>query len=205
VAYTSRVLQNVGAANQPPGFSQFMLTVIPSMQVMMLLLSAPFTAAISWAVRTGLFYGLAVLVGGSRAFWGRVVAMVGWAWVPLFIQYVLLGLLMLVFPQIYSYLAGVPDSTSITAMAESMRQKWHGQVLIYLSPFVIWNLVLCVIGVSEVFRLPTWKAALVVLVPSVAHLLMQAAMYLTGLTIMDAMSGMPGTVPTVPNGPGPGR
>ncbi len=83
-----------------------------------------------------------------------------------------------------------------------MRDNSFAQFLVYLSPFVFWNLALCVVGVAELFRLPRWKAGLVVLVPTVAQLLFLVAMYFVSLAMMDAVGAtMP--APPAPNGPKP--
>ncbi|HTE20669.1 MAG TPA: Yip1 family protein [Armatimonadota bacterium] len=177
-----------------------MLAVMPVTQLFAAMLQVPVTIAASWAVRTVAFYGLARLLGGAKPHWARVVAMVGWAWTPLFFQYALLGILMLTVPQVLAFFLPLPKEPTNPA---PMRTAQSVQFLLYLSPFVFWNLALCVIGVGELFRLPRWKACLVVLVPTVAQLLFLVAMYFISLAMMDTF-GM-GTMPTPPAPNGPSR
>ena len=193
------------ARTRPPNPSSqnvqdIMLAFMPATQLFAAMLQVPVTIASSWAVRTVAFYGLARLLGGAKPHWARVLAMVGWAWVPLFFQYVLLGALMLTVPQVLAFFLPLPKEPTTPG---SMRTAQAVQFLFYLSPFVFWNLALCVVGVGELFSLPRWKASLVVLVPTVAQLLFLVAMYFVSLAMMDAF-GL-GTVPTPPAPNGPSR
>jgi hypothetical protein len=182
---------------------RFIMTAMPAILAFAMPLSAPFAAALSWGVRTAIFYGLARALGGIQASWARHFAVVGWAWVPLFFQYCILGAIMLL-PEGFAYFAGISSDTSIGGVSQSMRQKWHGQVILYGSPFVIWNLVLCTLGVEEVFKLPRWKAGLVVLLPTAAQIFFYALAYWGSMSMMSAISsGVPPTNPTIPNGPAP--
>jgi hypothetical protein len=203
-AFQSNALsRSLGSRSGADPVVQMMMTLMPAALAFAMPLSAPFAAALSWGVRTVVFYGLARALGGIQAPWGRVFAVVGWAWVPLFFQYCILGVIML-FPEGFAYFAGITDDTSIGGVSQSMRQKWHGQVILYGSPFVIWNLVLCTLGVAEVFKLPRWKAGLVILLPTAAQVLFYALAYWGSMSMMGALSGgLPPTNPSVPNGPAP--
>jgi Yip1-like protein len=200
-----QMLSQPNRGSLPPGFDSLFRGLMPASQIFAMVMSVPLTVAWSWAVRTGLFYGLATILGGAKPALGRVVAMVGWAWVPLFFQYMLLGLLMLTLPQVLAFFVPTSVGEATRDPGAAMRTQWQGQLFIYLSPFVVWNLVLCVIGVSQLFELPRWKAAIVVLLPAVGQILFQGAMYLLAVNMMNVWGPtMPGTNPpnpTIPNGP----
>lgn len=202
---TGKMLQNTASGTAAAGdpVTQSILSAMPFIYLFLIAMSPLMVAAMSWALRTGIFYGLARLLGGGPAPWSRVMAMVGWAWVPLFFQYLLLGTAMLVSWQVFSYLQAAPADQSIGGAAQAMRGKWHVQVIVSASPFVLWNLWLCVLGVTEVFTLPRWKATLVVLVPYVVQLALVFTMYLGSLAMLDAMTGIPVSSPSVPNAPAP--
>ena len=165
------------------------------------LLLVPFSTALSWATRTLLFYALARLLGGSRPFWGRVVAMVGWAWVPLFLQYAGVGLLVLLVPQASSFFIPFPRDGSQADPIATTRTQFQAQALLQVSPFVFWNLGLCILGVRQLFQLPGWKAAAVVLIPTVAYGLYQLANYLFAMLMFQWMS--PSAPVPVPGSPAP--
>lgn len=184
----------------PPGMAGWMTFFMASSQVYTALWQVPLYVAISWAVRSGVFYGLGVLLRGDRPAWSRVIAMVGWAWVPIFFQYVLFGVLMLIFPPIMDFFLPIPQEGKPMDMMSLQKSKWQGQVLFQASPFILWNLYLCVVGVAAVFRLPTWKASVVVLVPTVLQILFNIGAYFLS-TWMAGMFLQPGAGPVVPNGP----
>jgi len=167
------------------------------------LLAVPISVAGSLAVRCALFYGLAQVVGGSKPPWGRVVAMVGWAWLPLLLQYCLVGALMLASPKIMLFFLPLPDQTgaATTTAPADFSSKWPGQMLFYLSPFVFWNLALCIIGVQELFQLSRARAALVVLLPAIIQVVYLLFTYLVTAAFLQGFTGsMPGS-PTAPGGP----
>ncbi len=187
----------------PPGMADWMTFLMSASQLYTALWQVPLYVAISWAVRTGIFYGLGVLLHGDRPAWGRVVAMIGWAWVPIFFQYVLLGVLMLAFPPVMDFFLPIPEQGKPIDVMSLQNSKWQGQVLFQASPFILWNLYLCTVGVANVFRLPTWKASVVVLVPALAQILFNIGAYFLS-TWMAGMFLQPGAGPVVPNGPGGG-
>lgn len=201
--WMSDLLSSGNRSSEPAARSvdAFMSWVVSASQLFGNLLSVPLMAAISWAVRTGIFYGLARLLGGDKPAWGRVLAMVGWAWLPLFFQYCLVGALMLASPVVMVFFLPLPEQGGMAQAAENLGSKWQGQMLFYLSPFVFWNLALCVVGVAELFRLPRWKATIVVLTPAVLQLGYLAANYLFSATLLKALGGMPGASPSPPAGP----
>ena len=199
LALMSTMLQRSGQQNPSSQSAQTaILAFVPAVQLFAAMLQVPVTIATSWALRTSLFYGLARLLGGAKPHWARVLAMVGWAWVPLFIQYTILGILMLTVPQVLALFLPLPKPTATPPTMQMMRSNSLVQLVLYVSPFVIWNLALCVVGVAELFRLPRWKASLVVLVPTVLQLLFMVAMYFVSLSMMEAFGA--GALPA-PNGP----
>lgn len=204
VGWMSSLWQSSGASPSPES-EQTMPTVLswlaPALQLFGNVLQVPLTVAVSWTLRTLTFYGLARLFGGERPFWGRVVTMVGWAWLPLFFQYALTGVLMLLLPQVMGFFLPLPSGHELGHTAHSMRSNWQGPMLFYLSPFVFWNLALCAIGVAEVFQLPRWKATLVVLIPAVAQLLFMLAGYFLSAAMMQSFGTTPGNTPQPPPTP----
>jgi hypothetical protein len=167
----------------------------PASQFFGNIVQVPLAVAMSWAMRTAVLYGLARLLGGEKPFWGRVVAMVGWAWVPLFVQYALTGILMLIFPSVMSFFLPLPADGTMTGAAAEFSSRWHGPMLFYLTPFVFWNLALCTIGVAELFRLPRWKASIAVLVPAVLQLGFMILSYWASTALLGAFGTMPGASP----------
>ncbi|MGV3719423.1 MAG: Yip1 family protein [Actinomycetota bacterium] len=202
-SWMSDVLTSGNRGNDPAAQSmdRFMAWVASASQLFGNVVSVPLLAAISWAVRTATFYGLARLLGGEKPAWGRVAAMVGWAWLPLFLQYCLVGALMLASPAVMMFFLPLPEQSGMAQAADNLTAKWHGQMLFYLSPFVFWNLALCVIGVAELFRLPRWKAGIVVLTPAVLQLGYLAANYMLSAALLKAFGTMPGSSPAPPGGP----
>lgn len=184
---------NSDAAQQ--AMQTMMSWLAPATQLFGNLLQVPLIVAVSWAMRTATFYGLARLFGGERPHWSRVVAMVGWAWLPLFFQYALVGLLMLLLPPVMGFFLPLPSGSEMGRAGHLMRASWQGPMLFYLSPLVFWNLVLCTVGVSELFRLPRWKATLVVLLPAVVQLLFMLGAYLFSAAMMQSFGTMPGNSP----------
>lgn len=203
IGWMGGLLQRGGATNDPAA-EQAMQTILawvaPASQLFANVVQVPLTVAVSWTLRSLTLYGLARLFGGEKPFWGRVVAMVGWAWLPLFVQYAVVGVSMLVSPQVMSFFLPLPSGQEIGRAAQSMRSNWQGQMLFYLSPFVFWNLALSVIGVSVLFRLPRWKATLVVLIPAVVQLLFMLLSYFFSTAMMQSFGNMPGASPP-PSGP----
>ena len=199
-AVTQSLTMRTTATGSGPNASAINMvrTVLPISYMFAVMLQVPVYVAISWATRTVIFYGFSRVLGGVKANWGRVVAMVGWAWVPLFIQYVVTGAAMLVSPKLFSLLMFVPDPKHPLPTEEMMRYRWMMLGLRELSPFVLWNMFLCVLGVREVFQLPRWKAALVVFLPMVLYLLFEVAMLWLSNSMVKAFGGM-----NAPMTPGP--
>lgn len=198
MGWMASLLQNSSNSGDPATRQamQTMLSwVAPASQLFGNIIQVPLIVAVSWSLRSALFYGLARLFGGERPHWGRVVAMVGWAWVPLFFQYALVGLAMLLVPQVMSFFLPLPSEHEIGKAAHTMRTNWQGPMLFYLSPLMFWNLALCVLGVSQLFRLPRWKAGLVVLLPAVVQLLFMLGAYLFSAAMMQSFGALPSNAP----------
>ena len=198
IGWMGSLMRSSGTSTDPAAertMQTVMAWIAPASQLFGNVVQVPVTVALSWSLRSLTLYGLARLFGGEKPFWGRVVAMVGWAWLPLFIQYAVVGVSMLLFPQVMSFFLPLPSGHEIGRAAQSMRTNWQGQMLFYLSPFVFWNLALCTLGVSTLFRLPRWKAALVVLIPAVAQLLFMLAGYFFSAAMMQSFGNTPGATP----------
>jgi hypothetical protein len=190
-AVLARQVGNSSSARDP--VLQIVLSVMPPIEGFVTIIQAPLTAALSWVVRCLVFSGLAAALRGARAPAGRVAAMVGWAWVPLLFQYCLIGIAVLVSPQVGSFFLGVqPDSDRLDAGAVG-RLSWERQTMLMLSPFVIWNLLLCHIGVEETFKLPRWKAGIVVLLPTLIQFGFQIGMIALSSSFLKLLSGAGGS------------
>lgn len=149
------------------------------------------TAATSWAIRTAIFYFLARSAGGGRAPWWRVFSLVGWAWIPLFFQYLLIGIGILALPGLFGYFVPLPDVSQFTdsdPAAVSSGTSSLVQVLLLFNPLVIWNLLLCTVGLADLFRLPRWKSALIVFVPTLLQVLLVAGLYLYSEMVSATMA-----------------
>lgn len=137
---------------------------------------APFAAAASWMARTAIFMGLGRLLGGAAVPWGRVASMVGWSWTPIFIHYVGLGLAILLIPAVANWVIPISTSGAVNS-SQVYTDSLRASVFLSASPFVLWNLALCVCGVRTLFRLSGLKAAVVVLLPTAAQLGLQYAAF----------------------------
>lgn len=175
--------------------------VVAAGQVFFTALAPLWTAALSWTTRCLVFWGMARLLGAGPVRLPRLVGMVGWAWTPLFFQYTLLGLLMFAVPGLFETLNGVPKDPSATMDVAAMRQAFVYQAAQYLSPFVWWNLALCILGVEAVFGLSRGRAAVVVLLPMAVYLIFLGAMYALGVQLMELFMGpTPGPAPSPAGG-----
>jgi hypothetical protein len=191
-----------GSSAATAGVERVVRELMPAIQVFQATWQAPLHAIFSWGARTLIFYGLAVLLGGSRPPSSQVLAMVGWAWVPLLFQYAGVALLMMALPAVTGFFVPLPASLEEVDARAIASTSWRGQAVFnLLSPFVIWNLVLCAIGVSVVFRLPRWKAAIVVLLPTLLQVGAQAGWTFFS-TLMIDQGGTPPAAPA-PNSPAP--
>jgi hypothetical protein len=199
------ISQAMSTSSPSPSSAQaaaMMRSIMAPIQIYAAMLQVPAYVAATWAVRTLIFYGFAHLLGGAKPAFRRVVAMVGWAWVPLFFQYVGIGVAMLLYPRLFTLLVPIQDPREPINMAAMHHAQWVAQAIRELSPFVFWNLAICVIGVADLFRLPRWKAAIVVLLPTVVQIVLQLAMSLLASSMAGAMgTGMPGSGPKVPGTP----
>jgi hypothetical protein len=194
------------SASLPPNFLTIMGSMMPPLYIFLAVLQVPFYVALSWTLRTLVFYGFSVALGGARPRWSRVAAMVGWAWVPIFLQYVLLGVLMLAAPRIFTFFIPLPKDPMSAGSPAMANRQWQGsvaQILLEISPFVLWNMVLCMLGVEALFRLPRWKAFLVVFTPTLLQVLVQLAWIVLSLSLSRGMTPSPTAPMPVPNGPGP--
>ena len=123
---------------------------------------------VGWLAWAGALY-LAGLALGGRSTFGQMLRMVLWAWLP----YVLRGLLQTIYilasGQLIAHpgLSGlVQGETSIEEMVLAPPSPGQMVLIAFLSRmdlFLVWNLVLLVIGVTVVTRLPRRKATLLTL------------------------------------------
>jgi hypothetical protein len=124
--------------------------------------------AVGWLAWAGALY-LAGLALGGRSGFGKMFQMVVWTWLP----YALRGLLQTVYILVTGEIIANPglsglvmDTSSVTEMVvtpPSTGQLIATSFLSRLDLFMVWNLVLLVIGVIVFTRLPRRKAVLVTL------------------------------------------
>jgi len=124
--------------------------------------------AVGWLVWAGALY-LAGMALGGRSTFGQMFRMVVWAWLP----YALRGLLQTIYILASGQLIANPGLSGLVQKTRPIGEiiaapPSLGQMVLvaFLSPidlFLIWNLILLVVGVTVATRLPRRKAALVTL------------------------------------------
>jgi hypothetical protein len=144
------------------------ITASPLITVVFPALSGVIGQIVGWLAWAGALY-LAGLALGGRSTFGQMLRMVLWAWLP----YVLRGLLQTVYilasGQLIAHpgLSGlVQGATSVEEMVLAPPSPAQTVLVAFLSRmdlFLVWNLVLLVIGVMVVTRLPRRKAVLLTL------------------------------------------
>jgi hypothetical protein len=123
---------------------------------------------VGWLAWAGALY-LAGLAVGGRSTFGQMFRMVVWAWLP----YVLRGLLQTVYilasgqliahPGLSGLVQGDRPVSEMVLTPPSPGQTLLVALLSQVDLFLIWNLILLVIGVTVVTRLPRRKAILLTL------------------------------------------
>ncbi len=121
-----------------------------------------------WLVWAGVLY-LAGMALGGRSTYGALFRMVVWAWLP----YALRGLLQTIYITASGQLVANPGLSGLVEQPQSVSEAFAappslGQTLCAagLAPidlFLVWNLILLVIGVTVTTRLPQRKAVLITL------------------------------------------
>jgi hypothetical protein len=144
------------------------ITASPLITVVFPALGGVVGQIVGWLAWAGALY-LAGLALGGRSTFGQMLRMVLWAWLP----YVLRGLLQTVYilasGQLIAHpgLSGlVQGATSVEEMVLAPPSPAQTVLVAFLSRmdlFLVWNLVLLVIGVMVVTHLPRRKAVLLTL------------------------------------------
>ncbi len=124
--------------------------------------------AVGWLVWAGALY-LAGLALGGRSTFGQMFRTVVWVWLP----YALRGLLRTVYILVSGQLIANPGLSGLVQEARPISEMVvappsPGQMLLVavlsrIDLFLVWNLILLVIGVTVTTRLPRRKAVLVTL------------------------------------------
>jgi hypothetical protein len=140
---------------------------------------------VGWLAWAGALY-LAGLAVGGRSTFGQMFRMVVWAWLP----YVLRGLLQTVYilasgqliahPGLSGLVQGDRPVSEMVLTPPSPGQTLLVALLSQVDLFLIWNLILLVIGVTVVTRLPRRKAILLTL---------GVWLLLTALSLVPALVG----------------
>jgi hypothetical protein len=140
----------------------------PLITVVFPAVSSVFGRAVGWLAWAGALY-LAGMAFGGRSTFGQMFRMVVWTWLPYAVRGLLQTLYILISGQAIANpgLSGlVMDNRPVREMVltpPSPGQTVLAALLSRLDLFLVWNLVLLVIGVTVVTRLPRRKAALVTL------------------------------------------
>ena len=140
----------------------------PLITVVFPAVSSVFGRAVGWLAWAGALY-LAGMAFGGRSTFGQMFRMVVWTWLPYAVRGLLQTLYILISGQAIANpgLSGlVMDNRPVREMVltpPSPGQTVLAAFLSRLDLFLVWNLVLLVIGVTVVTRLPRRKAALVTL------------------------------------------
>ena len=163
------VTEQTGSQPPPPGLQLFFGRFAPvwgAMTAFGSVLSVPWMVAGTWFTRTGLLYllGRGLMSGSSRSFF-RLFAGVGWAWLPVFLQNVLIGLAFMLSPAALHFFVPLPHATSGIQpqsqfeLSYSSMRMW---ILQFATPFVWWNWYLCALAVEASLAIPRRRAAVVV-------------------------------------------
>ncbi len=124
--------------------------------------------AVGWLVWAGALY-LAGMALGGRSTFGQMFCMVVWAWLPYALRGVFQTVYIMASGQIIANpgLSGLVQETrpigEIIAAPPRLGQMVLVAFLSRIDLFLIWNLILLVVGVTVATRLPRRKAALVTL------------------------------------------
>jgi hypothetical protein len=148
---------------------------------------------IGWLVWAGALY-LAGMAMGGRSTFGHVLRMVVWTWVP----YALRGLLQTIYIVASDQLILDPGLSGLVRQAGSVRemmaappsmgQQILAAVLSRVDLFLVWHLILLVVGVRVTMRLARRKAVLITL---------GVWVLLTALSLIPAVVGAAFTQATV--------
>ncbi len=174
-------LDNLRSADAPPGLVEaFAFLVSPGGSILTVLLSTLIFAPLGLLLLSGIYYGLGRLLGGAGPF-TALLSTQAFAAVPSVLQAPLTALLGLL------QLAAAPAPGEVSA----------GQALLGLLglavglAFLIWRLVLRVIGVRESLALSTGRAAAVVLIPIGILILLSCVLVFILAAALGAALGNP--------------
>jgi hypothetical protein len=140
---------------------------------------------VGWLVWAGMLY-LAGMVFGGRSAFGQMLSVVVWAWLPYALRgllqtvYVLLSGQLIVNPGLSGLVRSGPPVSEAVLAPPSAGQTLLTTFLSRVDLFLVWNLILLVIGVEVTTHLSRRKATLVTLGVWVV---------LTGLSLLPALVG----------------
>jgi len=163
-----RVEREMSAEEQAQVEQAMSITASPLITVVFPAVGGVVGRVVGWLAWAGALY-LAGLALGGRSTFGQMFRMVVWAWLP----YVLRGLLQTVYilasgqlianPGLSGLVQGDRSVSEMVLTPPSPGQTLLVALLSQVDLFLVWNLILLVIGVTAVTRLPRRKAILLTL------------------------------------------
>jgi len=180
------------AQPMPPFFNTF-LTWMGAFTAFASVFNVAWVVAGSWFTRTAVFYALGRAFGGLPRSFFPLFAAVGWAWFPLFIQNVLVGLAFAFVPGVLQFFVPMPANMQSPASTfQAVGSTWHVLLLQFATPLVWWNWYCCALAVEGSMELPRWKAMLVVAIQVLAHASYSAAAFFAMGAWLKLMQGFAG-------------
>lgn len=148
---------------------------------------------ISWVIQAGFFYLAVTVLGGHthfRTLWGIVL----WSAMPLALRALVQTIYIaatsnLVTNPGLSGLVKPPSSDPLAAIKMPTSQLALSTALGQIDVFVVWNLVLLIIGIAAAARFSHRKAALIVLIFWLAGVLLNAAIAVAGASLAGGSLG----------------
>lgn len=115
---------------------------------------------IIWVIKTGIIYLLAMAFGGRESFY-KLLCLVGYAHIPLFLKEIISGSIALFTSgEIYSQFGVL---FSLAKLFPGLDFQNPLCILLFnIEIFIFWNLILCVLGLSLLFKFSYKKSLLIV-------------------------------------------
>jgi len=182
--YVTEMMQR---APQPRG--TFPTEMVGGFTLIISVFTVPIIVAGTWFVRTGILWILGLLFSGEGEFMALLSA-IGYAWLPFLMQHLLLAALYLAIPDV---ILQRPDMSQLKDPAVMQAVVYRGllwSVGQHLSPFAIWNLILCTMAVGATLKLSRGQAIAVALIPWILQLIWRVGSMLFWAELSSLFSGM---------------